>query len=119
MTTTNSGCIIYYDSDGGPILRTVTADDVAELERSRDFYQVRVQELQKLLLKMPEPWATLCADIVANGFPRYWGIGESLPARDDVARLERLAEIAAAIMREVGSKVSPRLLAAWQEAQGE
>lgn len=33
MTTHHHGEIIYYNSDGGPILRTVTADDVAALER--------------------------------------------------------------------------------------
>lgn len=60
MTTKPSGCIIYCDSEGGPILRTVTGEDVA--------------------------------------------------------RLERQVEIAAAIVREVGHLVSPRLLAAWREA---
>lgn len=60
MTTKPSGCIIYCDSEGGPILRTVTGEDVA--------------------------------------------------------RLERQVEIAAAIVREVGYLVSPRLLAAWREA---
>lgn len=32
MTTKSSGAIIYYNSDGGPITRTVTAADVAALE---------------------------------------------------------------------------------------
>lgn len=35
---------------------------------------------------------------------------------EDVARLERQVEIAAAIVREVGHLVSPRLLAEWREA---
>ena len=34
----------------------------------------------------------------------------------DVARLERQVEAAEAIMREVGSKVSPRLVETWREA---
>ncbi len=34
---------------------------------------------------------------------------------DDVARLERQVEAAEAIMREVGSKVSPRLVEALRE----
>lgn len=76
MTTKNHGAIIYYPADGGPISRTVTAADVANLERSQEFYRLRVRALQELLVKMPEPWATLCADIVANGYPRYWGVGE-------------------------------------------
>lgn len=34
MTTKSTGSIIYYDSDGGPILREVTAADVAALEQA-------------------------------------------------------------------------------------
>lgn len=164
--TQSTGTIIYYDHDGGPILREVTADDVARLERSQDFYKSRVEELQKLLLKMPEPWATLCADIVANGYPRGWGAGADLPTgrswqrwRDDavnassvrevtaddvarleatvselqhdlnyymfgagqdaakIARLERLVEIAAAIMRAEPVGIPPRLVQAWRAAR--
>ncbi len=115
MTNKAAGRIIIY-TESGEIEKWIEANDVARMERSQEFYQVRVQELQKLLLKMPEPWATLCADIVANGYPRDWGIGESLPDQPDVARLERQVEAAEAIMREVGSKVSPRLAHAWREA---
>lgn len=43
MTTKSSGAIIYYDQDGGPIRRTVTAEDVeameAELTALRTAYQ--------------------------------------------------------------------------------
>ena len=49
MTTQSSGQIIYYDSDGGPLLCTVTAADVEAMERSREFYRVRVQALHELL----------------------------------------------------------------------
>jgi hypothetical protein len=49
MTTQSHGQIIYYDSDGGPLLCTVTAADVEAMERSREFYRVRVQALHELL----------------------------------------------------------------------
>lgn len=78
MTTKSSGAIIYYSADGGAISRTVTAADVEAMERGQEFYRLRVEALQSLLMKMPEPWATLCADIVANGYPRYWGVGAFL-----------------------------------------
>lgn len=32
MTTKGSGAIIYYDQDGGPVRRVVTAGDVAAME---------------------------------------------------------------------------------------
>jgi hypothetical protein len=49
MTTKSSGSIIYYDSDGGPILRTVTAADVERLEKQVEAAQAIVREVRHLV----------------------------------------------------------------------
>jgi hypothetical protein len=45
MTTKPSGRIIYCDSNGGPILRTVTGEDVARLERRLEIAAAIVREV--------------------------------------------------------------------------
>ena len=96
MTTQAHGSIIYYDSDGGPILREVPADDVAAMESHIALLNAEVTRLQA---QYDETEQMRLANY----------------ARAQL--LERQTEIAAAIMRSQPVGVPPRLVQAWREAQ--
>ena len=59
-------------------LRTALAYVANERDAYRNRYRSRNEALSALARKMPEPWQTLCIDIVANGRPRWWGEGEGI-----------------------------------------
>lgn len=68
MTTKSSGAIIYYDQDGGPIRRTVTAEDVEAMEAALNEL-IRLHEFYKTNTfgcDMPgnEKYSTWLMDIV-------------------------------------------------------
>ncbi|MCA9366900.1 hypothetical protein KC887_01380 [Candidatus Kaiserbacteria bacterium] len=88
MTTKSHGTIIYYNSDGGRILRTVTADDVAALEQ-------RSAELQHDL--------------------NYYMHGAKQDAKK-ISMLEQAYSVASAIMRSEPIGLPPRLVKEWREA---
>jgi hypothetical protein len=56
-----------------------------ERARGAENYKRQIEALEEIYRKMPEPWRTLCADILANGWPRWWGVGEGVvrPPSDD------------------------------------
>lgn len=64
MTTKNSGAIIYYNEQGGPILRTVTAEDVAAMEASL----LRLEEMEYAL----EAGNTARDDVPADVLKRWF-----------------------------------------------
>jgi hypothetical protein len=60
--------------------------EIENLEWSKDWYKYRVREFRKLADKMPEPFKTLSIDIIANGKPRFWGVGEDIDRYTDLVK---------------------------------
>lgn len=109
MTTQAHGSIIYYDSDGGPILREVTAADVAAMKTER-------QQIAAALGIKAETYDLLgfvraTVDHLDN---RNQAL-EIVIAENDA--LQSAYAVASAIMRSQPVCVPPRLVQAWREAQ--
>jgi hypothetical protein len=47
----------------------VSIKDYVELERSRDFYKLRVNEMEKYQSEVPDPYRHIICNILANGKP--------------------------------------------------
>lgn len=119
MTTKSSGCIIYYDQDGGPVTRTVTAADVEALEAAAtDFSQITRLEVIDGNGRAYVAWdVTVTPSVQDDGRTlKLFVEGDRILALDsELTALRAAYEVACEIFRKQAITL-PRLRDAWNTA---